>query len=309
MKSAESKEENNGMKNYLILCIDLDEWYHGRWATGSSISRWTSVQDCLQDYYKSNKPAGEIVEPTYRILDSLKKEGVKATFFILGEVAEWYPDLVSEIAQEGHEIACHGMYHRDPNLYSRQKFSQELVQAKLILERLAGRPVIGYRAPNLIITKWLHEVLIEQRFLYDSSMCPGREIQGKYKGQSSAPNNPYRIDKSSLCLKGDANLIEIPIPVFPLLKLPGAVSIATRIFGWIWTSITLYNALRTGAACYYMHPYEFNEAPKLQNMSLRQRVFFRRTGAFMENILQRLLNKYRGRIVSAEYYVLKCFNE
>ena len=296
------------MANYLILCIDLDEWYHCRWATGSPISRWTSVQDCFQDYYKSNKPVGEILEPTGQILDSLRKANVQATFFVLGEVALWYPDLIREIAAEGHEIACHGMHHQDLTLTSCEGFSKELDQARHILEKLSGRPVIGFRAPNLVTTKWLHQVLIEKGFIYDSSVCPARKMLGKWNNQSGAPNNPYRVGRE-LCFKGDADLIEIPIPVFPFLKLPGAVSIATRVFGWTWTSITLDNALQTGTTCYYLHPYEFNQAPRLKNMSLRERVFLRRTGAFMEVVLQRLLNKYRGRIVSAEYYISKCSKE
>lgn len=297
------------MANYLILCIDLEEWYHGRWATGSPRSRWKNTKEFFQDYYQSDKPIGEIIKPTQRILDLLREENIKATFFILGEVAEWYPDLVRKIAQEGHEIACHGMYHRDLNLITPQEFSKELIQAREILEQLSGTRIIGFRAPNLIITDWLPEVLIQQGFVYDSSICPAREIFGKYKGQSVLPQNPYRIDKSSLRLKGDANLIEIPIPVFPLLKLPGAVSIATRVFGWTWTSITLGNALKTGAASYYLHPYELNAPPKLENMTFYQRVFWRRAGNFMESVLQKLLKKYRGRIVSAEYYISKCFKD
>ena len=297
------------MENYLIFSIDLDEWYHGRWATGSANSRWENTQEFFQDYYQSNKPIGEIIEPTRKILNLLRKENVKATFFVLGEIAQWYPDLVIEISRQGHEIACHGMYHRDLTLTSAQEFSKELVQARKILEELTGRPVIGFRAPNLVITQWLPKVLIEQGFVYDSSVCPAREIQGKYKGQSQAPLNPYRVAKNSLCLKGKANLIEIPIPTFPLLKLPGAVSIASRIFGWTWTRITLDNALKTGAASYYLHPYEFKESPKLENMTLYQRIFWWRTGPFMEKTFQKFLKKYRERVISAEDYISKYFKE
>jgi len=296
------------VKNNLILSIDLDEWYHGRRATGSLISRWKDTQECFQEYYQSDKPVGEIIKPTNQILNLLKKEGIKATFFILGEVAQYYPDLVKKIADQGHEIACHGMYHKDLTLYSPEQFLKELVQSRQILEKLAGRPVIGFRVPNLLITDWLPKMLIDQGFIYDSSVCPGREIQGKYKGQASAPKNPYRVDKNSLLLKGEANLIELPIPTFPLLKLPGAVSIATRVFGLTWTKITLDNALRTGAACYYLHPYEFNRMPKLKNISFQEKIFWRRSGNFMKNAFQKLLKKYRGRIISAEDYILKYEN-
>jgi len=192
------------IKNPLILSIDLEEWYHGRWATGSPNSRWKDVQSFFQDYYKADKPIGEVIEPVRRILNLLKKERVKATFFVLGEVAQWYPDLVKEIASQGHEIACHGMHHRDLTLYSPEQFSKELIQSRQILEKLSGRPVIGFRVPNLLITEWLPKILIKQGFTYDSSVCPGREIQGKYKGQTGAPKNPYRADENSLLLRGES---------------------------------------------------------------------------------------------------------
>lgn len=297
------------MSHPLILCVDLDEWYHCRWATGSPLARWPTVQDLFREHYGAERPAGELVPPTRRILEALAGEGVQVTFFILGEVAQWYPDLVRDIAGAGHEVACHGMHHRDMTLQTREEFAGELAGAKRILEDLTGRRIVGFRAPNLVIADWLPEVLAEQGFVYDSSVCPGRKLQGKYGGQAGAPVNPYRIDDRSMCAPGDGHLVEIPIPTFPVLKLPGAVSIATRVFGWTWTRITLEHALRTGAACYYMHPYEFVPPPRLSRMSLRERVFLRRTGPFMDRVLMRLLKRYRGRIVSAEDYVAETFQE
>jgi len=285
--------------NPLILSIDLDEWYHGRRITGSAIARWKNVPDFFQDYYKSDKPIGEIIEPARRILGLLKRANVHATFFILGEVAQWYPDLVKEIAKNGHEIACHGMRHRDLTLYSERDFLQDLLKAKDILEKLADEPVLGFRAPNLIVPDWLFPMLIENEFLYDSSICPSRKLFGKYSGQSALPQNPYLIREK---------LIELPIPTFPFLRLPGAVSIATRVFGRTWTGITLRGALKTGAAHYYVHPYEFQEAPKLENMSFQERIFWRRTGSYMEESFQKILATYRGRIVSAREYIAHYFN-
>lgn len=297
------------MKNPLILCIDLDEWYHGRWATGSAKSRWKTVQDCFRDYYHSDKPAGEIIKPTHQILKILKKEKIKATFFILGEVAEWYPDLVRKISREGHEIACHGMHHYDLTLLSKDDFTEELTKSRQILKKLSGQKITGFRAPNLVVPSWLGEVLIQQKFIYDSSVCPSRNVQGKNSDQSNICVNPYRVSKKSVLFKGQSPLIEIPIPTFPILKLPGAVSIATRIFGWSWTKITIDNALRTGAACFYLHPYEFNKAPTIDKMKFRERLIFHRTGIPMTKILEKLLEQYRGRIISAEQFVIDYFKE
>lgn len=292
--------------NTVVLFVDLDEWYHCRWATGALSSRWASVNDCLRDYYQRDQPAGEIREPTQWILGCLRNAHTKATFAILGEIAQWYPDLVKQIAQEGHEIACHGMHHRDITLTSYEQFSEELTRARRILEELCGKRVVGFRAPNLVITEWLPRVLVELGFVYDSSICPAR-IPRKFKQHAGAPTSPYRVSLASLCTKGDANLVEIPVSVFPILDLPGGSSITTRILGWTWTRITLDSALRSGAACYYMHPYEFNPPPKLKSMSLQSRVFMRRTGPYMREVLDRLLRTYAGRIVTAEYYASHCF--
>jgi peptidoglycan/xylan/chitin deacetylase (PgdA/CDA1 family) len=287
----------------LILSIDLDEWFHCRWATGGQTSLWPSISDCLREHYGSDTPAGEIIEPTRKILHALEQAGARATFFILGEVASWYPDLVEEIATRGHEIGCHGMHHYYPTLVPRDEFARELAQARQILRDISGQPVNGFRAPNLVIPDWLQDVLIDQGFRYDSSVCPSRKIQGKYAGQIGASCNPYRVSKSSLLKPGKEPFVEIPIPVFPLLRIPGGVSIATRVFGWNWTRITLDTALRTGATCYYMHPYEFNRKPDISGLKLRDHLFCRRLGPYMERVLDRILQTYSGRIIAAEDYL------
>jgi peptidoglycan/xylan/chitin deacetylase (PgdA/CDA1 family) len=292
-------------RGLLVLCVDLDEWYHCRWATGASSSRWASVDDCFSDCYESNRPAGEIVEPTRWILNCLKETNTKVTFNILGEVAQWYPELVRQIAQEGHEIACHGMHHRDLTLTSRRQFSQELAQARQLLEELSGRRVVGFRAPNLVVTDWLPGLLIEQGFTWDSSVCPAGNF-GKFKGHSHAPTQPYWVSPNSLFRRGGGSLVEIPVSVFPILKLPGGTSISTRILGWAWSRITLDASLKSGFASYYMHPYEFNAHQGLKGMHMRERIFLRRTGDYMKLVLRKILGRYQGRVVTAGHYASHC---
>lgn len=289
--------------NPLILSVDLDEWFHCRWATGSKTARWPTVRECLQEYYQSDRPAGEIILPTLKILKMLKNEQTKATFFVLGEVARWYPRLVKEISRQGHEIACHGLRHYDLTLTTKNKCRQELRATRVYLRRLTGQRILGFRAPNLVVPSWLTQVLIDEGFLYDSSVCPSRKLQGKFLGQASASSNPYRIGDTVL-EKGAINFWEIPIPTFPLLKLPGAVSIATRLFGCTWTKITLDTALSKGATCYYFHPYELNPPPK-PPIRLKEKIFLWRTGSYLEEILKDILKTYRGRVVSIRDYLEK----
>lgn len=112
---------------------------------------------------------------THRLLDLLARREVRSTFFILGWVAEHHPQLVREIAEAGHEIACHSYHHQLIHSQSRDEFRADLRRAKFLLEDIAGQEVIGYRAPTYSITEktlWALEILAEEGFRYDSSIFP-----------------------------------------------------------------------------------------------------------------------------------------
>ena len=126
---------------------------------------------------------------------------VKATFFVLGWIAERYPGLVRRIQQEGHEIACHGYAHKRIYTQSKEEFRQDVKRAKSILEDITGNEVMGYRAPNYSITnksRWAFEVLIEEGFKYDSSIFP---IRHDFYGMPNAPRFPFVVS-----LSGASNL-------------------------------------------------------------------------------------------------------
>ena len=284
----------------LILSVDLDEWYHSRWATGSSISIWHDTQTFFEEYYDMNKPIGELIGPTELILEMFDKYEIRATFFILGEVAGFYPDLVKEISRRGHEIGCHGLRHVDLYNLSRSQFADELRRAKDILESLIQKQVIGYRAPNLIIEPWVLDVLESMGFKYDSSVCPSRPLMGKFRNVSQAPQNPYRPSTNSLTVLGDRRIIEIPVPTFPVLRLPAATGVMTRVIGRHWTTIALKSALKRGMAMYYFHPHELAPRPRLARLSLRNRLFLRRAGAWMTKTVDSILQEFEGRIICAE---------
>jgi polysaccharide deacetylase family protein (PEP-CTERM system associated) len=129
------------------------------------------------------------------ILDSVlsPQHSPKGTFFILGWLAERYPDLVRRIQKEGHEIACHGYAHRLVYTQSRDEFRQDVRRTKSILEDVTGQEIIGYRAPSYSITKkseWAFEVLAEEGFKYDSSIFP---IRHDFYGIPEAPRFPFIV--------------------------------------------------------------------------------------------------------------------
>ena len=148
---------------------------------------------------------------TYSLNNSLTQR-VKATFFVLGWIAERYPGLVRRIQKEGHEIACHGYAHKLVYTQPKEEFRQDIRKAKAILEDITGSEVTGYRAPSYSITnksQWAFEVLVEEGFKYDSSIFP---IRHDFYGMPDAPRFPFIISLN------DANNVEFSVLNFEFKK-------------------------------------------------------------------------------------------
>jgi polysaccharide deacetylase family protein (PEP-CTERM system associated) len=112
---------------------------------------------------------------TLRLLDLLGTQGARATFFVLGWVAERFPKLIQRIFNAGHEIGCHGYAHRVIYSGDQKEFRDDVRHAKQVIEDAAGVGVKSYRAPSYSITSetlWALEVLAEEGFEYDSSIFP-----------------------------------------------------------------------------------------------------------------------------------------
>jgi peptidoglycan/xylan/chitin deacetylase (PgdA/CDA1 family) len=277
----------------VVLSVDLDEWYHCRWATGSPHARWRDSAHVFQDVYKSDRPKGELRHTTRRILALFSRLSVRGSFFILGEVARHYPELVREIADAGHEVGCHGYHHVDIDLLGPEGFRRELGEAKAVLSALVTAPVAGYRAPNLLLRDWMIPILREHGFTYDVSVCTSRGLLGKDFGHSHVAVNPYRFRDRFAVPDPTGDLVEIPLPVFPFLRLPAATGILTRVAGLHWTLLGLKSALRTGDTQYYFHPYEMGPRPEIA-LSLRERLFLRRLGPWMETAVEKIALRLRG---------------
>ena len=276
-----------------VLSVDLDEWYHCRWATGSTRSRWKDTATFFREHYAAEAPPGELREPTRRVLALFDRLGLRGTFFVLGEVARFYPDLVKEIAARGHEVGCHGFHHVDIDVLGPEAFGRELLEAKAALEALVGGPVTGYRAPNLLVRDFMIPILREAGFRYDASVCTSRSLLGKDFGHEHVAVNPYRFRERFSRPDPAGDLVEIPHPTFPWLRLPAATGILTRVAGRRWSLIALRHALRTGDAQYYFHPYEVGPMPPLA-LSLRERLFLRRLGPWMERAVEHIAREMQS---------------
>lgn len=158
-----SKLENSGLVDG--LSIDLEDYYQVEaFASRIPRSRWP--------FFPSR-----IRQNTVRVLELLERNRCRATFFVLGWIAEREPALIREIAEAGHELACHSYLHRRVYHLSRDEFREDLRRSRGIIEDASGTQVVGFRAPTFSIIRqslWALEVLAEEGFLYDSSIFPIR---------------------------------------------------------------------------------------------------------------------------------------
>jgi polysaccharide deacetylase family protein (PEP-CTERM system associated) len=128
---------------------------------------------------------------TERLLDIFAETGAQATFFVLGWVAERHPALMRRIVTTGHELASHGSQHLRVDRQSPEWFRADVHRSKEVLEDASGVPVRGYRAPTFSIgakTKWAHRILLEEGYLYSSSVYP---IRHDLYGTPGAPRTPF----------------------------------------------------------------------------------------------------------------------
>jgi polysaccharide deacetylase family protein (PEP-CTERM system associated) len=199
---------------------------------------------------------------TYRILDVLNERNVKATFFVLGWVAERCSKLVRDVHACGHEIACHGYNHRLIYDLTPEQFKEDVRKAKGILEDIISAPVIGYRAASYSIVKetlWALDILIEEKFLYDSSIFP---IHHDRYGLPGAERFPHIVKRKNGTLR------EFPPSTYRILgqNIPIAGGGYLRLFPQLVTktAIRRINEQEDKPVIVYLHPWEIDpDQPRL----------------------------------------------
>lgn len=223
----------------------------------------TLVDRAAWDYYPSR-----VVANTRRILRLLAEHNVRATFFVLGWVADRYPELVKEIALSGHEVATHGYWHELVYRQTPDEFAADLRQSLEAIERAcSGLQPAGYRAPAFSITRqslWALDILRDHNIIYDSSIFP-LAMHDRY-GINSA--NRFA---NKMC---DA-LWEFPISTIRLGKQnwPVAGGGYFRLFPlWLTRQAIRHLNGQDHPAVVYLHPWEFDpDQPRIPNASLLSR--------------------------------------
>jgi polysaccharide deacetylase family protein (PEP-CTERM system associated) len=224
------------------MTIDVEDYFH------------VSVFDGVLPRTQWNTLDSRVSANTARLLQIFDEYEVRATFFVLGWVAERFPELVREIANRGHEVASHGYAHRLIYDQTPAAFREDVHRAKGLLEDACGREVAGYRAPSYSITPrslWALDILLEEGYRYDSSIFP---IRHDRYGISVSERQPYPIERP----KG--RLIEVPASTARVgpLNLPIAGGGYFRILPYRWTQwgISRVNRLEGRPVVFYLHPWE-----------------------------------------------------
>jgi polysaccharide deacetylase family protein (PEP-CTERM system associated) len=209
--------------------------------------------------------SARVMGQTHDILEVLARRGVHATFFVLGLVAEAYPQLVRDIAGAGHEVGSHGWSHRLVYRQSPDEFAAEALRSKTLLEGIIGRPVLGYRAAEFSITnasRWALDILAGCGFKYDSSVFP---IAGRRYGIADAPTAPYQVTAES------GVMTELPMTVADWRgrRFPVGGGGYFRLAPYSITRAAMRSVNREGrSAVVYFHPYEFSRSwlvPRLES--------------------------------------------
>ena len=224
------------------------------------------------------------------ILELFDEHGVKATFFMLGWVAERYPALVRRIVDAGHELASHGYSHIRVTNQQPQAFSEDVSRTRKLLEDSAGCEVKGYRAASYSIvseTLWAHDILQEAGYHYSSSVYP---IRHDLYGIPDAPRFAYRHK--------EGGLLEIPVTTVSLFNhnLPCGGGgyfrlLPYRVSRWAMQRV---NATDRMPCVFYFHPWEIDpDQPRQAGISGKTRFRHYLNLRRMKSRIERLLDDFR----------------
>jgi polysaccharide deacetylase family protein (PEP-CTERM system associated) len=231
------------------MTVDVEEWFQ------------VSAFESVVRYEDWARYESRVERSTGRILDRLAAAGVRATFFVLGWVAERHPALVKALHGAGHEVASHGYRHRLLTTMTPAEFRDDTIRARQVLEDLTGAPVLGYRAASYSIvreTVWCLDVLGELGFHYDSSIFP---VHHDRYGMPEARRFPHRLSAGGLWEFPPSTVriggVNVPVAGGGYLRL-----LPYRVVRW---GLKRINDREGQPAAVYLHPWEVDpEQPRLR---------------------------------------------
>jgi polysaccharide deacetylase family protein (PEP-CTERM system associated) len=230
------------VKKLNLLGIDFEDWYH---------------PELIKKYHKQDYFEPLIVNGIDKIIDWLQKNDTYATFFVVGELLEFKPELLDKIIENGHEIGFHTMYHNrlDETNY-KEIFSDELKK----FSELTNKKSKGFRAPSFSLssnTSWAIDILESHGYLYDTSIVPAKT---RLYGVENAQNTPYLTSSKSIEKHDNSGkLVEFPLLTTNFLskQIPagGGFYLRSLPLGIIRNAITQINKINQPAT-FYIHSWE-----------------------------------------------------
>ena len=259
------------------LSFDLEHWHSA-----------TLLQDEVND------PVDQVEDSVAIVLNLLRRHDVRATFFVVGELAAEYPQLIREIRDEGHEIASHGHTHTPLFELTPNAFEDELRRSAAAIKDATGVRPRGFRAPNFSVTpatEWAFEILESTGYWYDSSVFP---VKTPMYGVNGASTKPYVVTTDSpFGGRGSGRpggLVEFPLSIAsPRMPLPIAGGFYARILPVSVLDRGIRRLNRNGASAnIYFHPWEFNPDVRIDCSLPKRTISFagiERTEAKLDRLL------------------------
>ena len=237
-----------------ILTFDIEEWFHILDNSSTKThNEWVNFEV-------------RIHENTERILTFLIENKLKATFFVLGWIAEQYPDVVKKIHDCGFEIGSHTHMHQLMYNQSRTEVAEDLKKSIDVLENITSKKISCFRAPGFSITeknKWVFDILYENGIRKDSSIFPATRAHGGFP--SFNHNVPAVLKFNGVELK------EFPINTVNLFGKKiifsggGYFRVSPYLFIKYWSKNTSY-------VMTYFHPRDFDpNQPVISDLSLSRK--------------------------------------
>jgi peptidoglycan/xylan/chitin deacetylase (PgdA/CDA1 family) len=294
----------NMNSNRIALSFDIEDWYHIASITGSSFSLYKNLDDFLGNSQRA--PYDCITGEVLRILDILKDHGIRATFFVVADVAIRYPKITEALKKSNHEIASHSLTHhsaidsktKEP-LQSKEQWFLDQKKAKQILEDIFEREIFGFRAPNAYFANWMVPMLQELGFKYDSSVAFNSFYNKTNVRLKQIPSFPYLLNSETLGNKtSESNLMELPWSNFTLfhgLTLPAGGAFFFRLLGYRFFKMAISRALKHGDSMFYLHPLDISEKVIPEKNNSARPLLWINKGKKTEKRFIKLLNEFEGR--------------
>ena len=254
--------------------VDLEEWFQGLTSTNRRPAAWPQLES-------------RVVGATQMLLALLAEHKVRATFFVLGHVADHHPALIERIAAGGHELAIHGYWHRFVTDLTPGEFAEEVAASSAALRRVTGESPQGHRAPYFSInaaTLWALDVLADHGLRYDASVFP---VQNMLYGFAGASRLPYRT-------AGD-RLWELPTSTVEWggRRWPMAGGFYVRVMPYAAVRWAVKRLEAAGEpAIMYVHPWELDTGQAVGRVTPRERVTHYHGRATLAGKLDRLLSEF-----------------